>query len=507
MNFFKKTVRIILVAIFILFSSALLFHYNTANAACINPVLNQVGSPTNHPNKVDYHFSIKNCAASPTARKYKLTADLPTANWKIDFSGTNVSNADVVTVGKDATVKFDATITPPNNATPKTYNNISVTAAGNDGKGGRDSVSNIKYTVDANNPPPGGGNACNNPTLKPNGHDGNVYHFKIDSNCNNDKKYNLSVDLPGGNNTKWHANFSGPKVNNNDVISVSGGTTPLFDVKITHPSTATGTHQIPLFAKEVGKPAKKDKATIAYTISGSCSDNNPHYTCGTNNTCTTVNTCGKNSGGCTTGSGACGTTDGTKLNFVIGLDTIGTTGTGKVPVFVGPFTDPQHPSRTLKIEIYKVSDTSADPETETTSIEYDSVTTSPTYTKFIGNVSLPDDFVTGNYIVKVTTDGHLTKQVPGVLNIVQNQNNTVPSLNLIAGDVDNNNILDIKDYGLLISCSIFAKTPEAQAACNADPSYKLNSDLNDDGADAQTPNVDQFDYIYFIQEFSIQSGD
>ena len=48
---------------------------------------------------------------------------------------------------------------------------------------------------------------------------------------------------------------------------------------------------------------------------------------------------------------------------------------------------------------------------------------------------------------------------------------------------------------------MFAKTDEQKSACNSNPDVKILADINDDGT------IDQIDYSYFLQEYSIQSGD
>ena len=76
-------------------------------------------------------------------------------------------------------------------------------------------------------------------------------------------------------------------------------------------------------------------------------------------------------------------------------------------------------------------------------------------------------------------------------------------VNLIAGDVDNNNILNINDYNILLSCvsSPVVANIDNHALCNTNANYLKLSDLEDNGA------VDQFDYNLFLREYAVQNGD
>lgn len=79
----------------------------------------------------------------------------------------------------------------------------------------------------------------------------------------------------------------------------------------------------------------------------------------------------------------------------------------------------------------------------------------------------------------------------------------MPRINLVAGDVDNNNILNINDYNILLSC---VSDPDItnidnQALCNTNANYKKLSDLDDNGT------IDKFDYNLFLREYAVQNGD
>jgi hypothetical protein len=108
-----------------------------------------------------------------------------------------------------------------------------------------------------------------------------------------------------------------------------------------------------------------------------------------------------------------------------------------------------------------------------------------------------NSFQSGNYTVKVKTDKHLRRQMPGIQTIKVGQNNELPSITLVAGDIDNDNKLSILDYNRLLNCY----SDLAVAAACTDQADKVGADLNDDGF------VNQFDYNLFLREIATQPGE
>ena len=78
----------------------------------------------------------------------------------------------------------------------------------------------------------------------------------------------------------------------------------------------------------------------------------------------------------------------------------------------------------------------------------------------------------------------------------------LPILDLIAGNINDSdqskNKIDIADYNVLISCSIFSQ--DNKAACKQNSNFESWSDLNDDGL------VDNKDYTLWLTEFINQEG-
>jgi len=504
MRFAIKTIKLLLISFFVLSVFSLV--HSTASAACPDPILKLVGH-TNNPLSVVYHFQIKNCAAANGAKQYKLTADLPggaNSGWKIDFTGNKVSNKNVVTVAENATVNFDGKVTPPANATVGSHNINYVAATNINNANAKDVVKNIGYVVTSD---------CKeiNPTVtsaaaEKTGAAGAELVYTLNVKNNNvrctpaDFKF-TALNLP----TNWTVDFVP-----NAIANLKNGQSDSVKVKIKSKVGSTGAKTINIEVANKSKPAKKDSFALKYTIQESdpvCTgaDINPHFEC-QNNACVKVNACGANTGGCTTEGATCqgGTTSTFNLDVVLGLNTIGTTGTNRVPAFTASNKNPNHQERTAIIELFTLNNEKIGEAHAT--VMYQSDEGKANYGKFVGSAEVLNhqgyDFVRGNYIVKITVPGFLTKQIPGTVLINPDiQDNAIPAINLTNGDINMDNRIGIEDYNLFISCSIFAKTNEDKAACNTNDVYKLNADINDDGT------TDQIDYIYFLQEFSVQNGD
>jgi len=114
---------------------------------------------------------------------------------------------------------------------------------------------------------------------------------------------------------------------------------------------------------------------------------------------------------------------------------------------------------------------------------------------FTGNIDLGADFNTGIYTVKIKTDKYLRGLVTGIQTITKGQINTLPSLTLVTGDINNDNQINIVDYNILIGCY-----SDLLPAVNCTDSNKDLSDLTDDNG------VNQFDYNLFIRELTNIGG-
>lgn len=115
---------------------------------------------------------------------------------------------------------------------------------------------------------------------------------------------------------------------------------------------------------------------------------------------------------------------------------------------------------------------------------------------FKGTLDLGTTIPTGKYYIKIQSDYHLRRLVPGLQSLTEGTINIIPSVSLVAGDADNDNALTLLDYNMLIGCYSVL-----QPARSCTDQEKLATDFNDDG------NVDGTDYNLFIRELSVQNGE
>lgn len=115
---------------------------------------------------------------------------------------------------------------------------------------------------------------------------------------------------------------------------------------------------------------------------------------------------------------------------------------------------------------------------------------------FSGTVMLPSSVATGSYLVKIKSPQFLKKQFEGIINITRDTTTTLPPITLIAGDVNNDNILSILDFNFISDCYSDLLPPKN---CS-DSNKKFSADLSDDG------NINSADYNLFLRELSAVAG-
>lgn len=114
-----------------------------------------------------------------------------------------------------------------------------------------------------------------------------------------------------------------------------------------------------------------------------------------------------------------------------------------------------------------------------------------------GDLSVPSSTLSqGSYTIKVKARRYLRKLVPGIQTIIPDKANQITPVALVAGDVNNDNKLNILDYNLLLDCY----SDLSVAANCASEEKKIVADVNDDGF------VNQVDYNLFLREISTQPG-
>ena len=182
------------------------------------------------------------------------------------------------------------------------------------------------------------------------------------------------------------------------------------------------------------------------------------------------------------------------VNVVLGID-----GIGKTPrITIGGNQNPINENKNLTLSLY-----SAETNTLTEGWDAWTFTYNPTSQKFENQLALSDSFPTGVYNAYVEGPGFLRARLPGSVTIVKGQTTNINSDNfyVITGNINDTdtseNTIDILDYTVIVSCSIYSQDT---SLCDQDPNYATYSDLNDDG------RVDEDDLTLFLKEFGNQGA-
>jgi hypothetical protein len=194
----------------------------------------------------------------------------------------------------------------------------------------------------------------------------------------------------------------------------------------------------------------------------------------------------------------------TTLTFTILLHGIGAAGDNANPGGADLSNkNPLHPQRTLNVEVYNTSNQIA--ASAAGSIVFDSGSGN-----FTGQVDLGANFPSGSYNIKVKSPQYLRKLVPGIMNIQNLSDNSVPVTALVAGDINGDNVLNIIDYNILLDCGYGDLNPLPLAdpnstyntsACQGHNPLSALADLDDNGI------INSPDYNLFLRELSVQNGD
>lgn len=113
---------------------------------------------------------------------------------------------------------------------------------------------------------------------------------------------------------------------------------------------------------------------------------------------------------------------------------------------------------------------------------------------FKGSVDMGTQLTSGSYTIKIKADKYLRASVPGLVNIKAGQTNRIPSVALVAGDINNDNLLNILDYNALSAC--YGESPNALNCALASV-----ADINRDSI------VSIFDFNLFLRELSTNAGE
>lgn len=164
--------------------------------------------------------------------------------------------------------------------------------------------------------------------------------------------------------------------------------------------------------------------------------------------------------------------------------------------------NPLHPQRDVDVII--IDSTNQVIATQAGAILYDNGNGS-----FTGKLDLGTSFPTGNYNIKIKTDRYLRKLVPGIQTITNLKDNKIPQIDVVAGDVNDDNILNVLDYNAFLDCGYGEINPipmiDPNSTFNKQPCQVhtpvINVDVDDNGV------VDSPDYNLFLRELSVQNGD
>lgn len=150
---------------------------------------------------------------------------------------------------------------------------------------------------------------------------------------------------------------------------------------------------------------------------------------------------------------------------------------------------PKRLARETKVEIYNASNQKVGEKTG--NLVYD--TSSKLYK---GTISLGTGFTSGQYVVKVKMDNSLWKRIPGIVTITANTDtNQTSQIQLVTGDLDQNNSLTVVDYTNFVKCF------KGESSCT--DTLKVLADLDDDG----TAKDDLDDLTILQKGFAVRDGD
>ena len=179
----------------------------------------------------------------------------------------------------------------------------------------------------------------------------------------------------------------------------------------------------------------------------------------------------------------------TKVSMSLLLHGLGKAGDAAKPGATGGGnTNPLHPQRTVTVQVFNAQNQLV--VTKQGQVNYNTTTGS-----FKGTVDLGTTITNGIYTVKVKTNQFLNTLIPGIQSITAGSTHQLPEVSMINGDINNDNVLNILDYTILLGCYSDFQPP---ASCTTQ--NKVMADLNDDG------DVNQFDYNLFLRELTNVSG-
>ncbi len=203
-------------------------------------------------------------------------------------------------------------------------------------------------------------------------------------------------------------------------------------------------------------------------------------------TCASSAACAGAANGCSTcvtgsnGQKTCqASTNTNQINLAVSVEMPG------IGTRTGDNRNPARTTRTGKVEVYNTQNE----KVKEGDINF-TFTLASQSAVYNGTVEMTN-MAEGTYYVKVRFDNTVFEQLPGVYNLKKG-NNTLPTIALAPGDLNQDNNLDMQDYSVFVSC---------YGDKNCGDNTKKLADFNDDG------KVDGVDYNILIRSFAIRSGD
>jgi hypothetical protein len=189
------------------------------------------------------------------------------------------------------------------------------------------------------------------------------------------------------------------------------------------------------------------------------------------------------------------TNSSTVLSFSLALNGIGSSGDKKNSNASLSNKTPLTPQR--KVQVYLDTDTGAPVLTTTIPVTYDNESGT-----FKGKLLFGHDVASGKYKVKVKTSGFLQKELQEPVTLTQHEITELPAFDLVTGDVNDDNSLDTLDYNFFLDCGYGSIEPLSlsdpqstfhKSQCQSHKNAKT-VDLDDNGI------IDSKDYNLFLRE-------
>lgn len=151
--------------------------------------------------------------------------------------------------------------------------------------------------------------------------------------------------------------------------------------------------------------------------------------------------------------------------------------------------NPLHPVREVSVEI-------RNQQNQPIMLTPAQITYDSDFGFFTGSIDLGDAWTSGPYLIKFKTPMNLIKQVGGIHMLTAGQEYKVPRFDLVSGDVNSNNQLEVLDYNMILECATYEENDEPKC----DTEVIASRDTNDDG------KIDLFDSRLFLRNLSVQYG-